>query len=115
MADCIFCKIARKEIPSSLVYEDETVVAFKDLEPQAPVHVLVIPKKHIESLLALTDEDKALVGHILADVVPQLARELGVSEKGFRVVANTGEEGGQSVKHLHFHLLGGRSMQWPPG
>lgn len=115
MADCIFCKIARKEIPSNLVYEDETVVAFKDLEPQAPVHVLVIPKKHIESLLALTDEDKALVGHILADVVPQLARELGVAEKGFRVIANTGEEGGQSVKHLHFHLLGGRSMQWPPG
>ena len=115
MADCIFCKIARKEIPSSLVYEDETVVAFKDLEPQAPVHVLVIPKKHNESLLALTDEDKALVGRILADVVPQLARELGVAEKGFRVVANTGEEGGQSVKHLHFHLLGGRSMQWPPG
>ena len=115
MADCIFCKIARKEIPSSLVYEDETVVAFKDLEPQAPVHGLVIPKKHIESLLALTDEDKALVGHIHADVVPQLARELGVAEKGFRVVANTGEEGGQSVKHLHFHLLGGRSMQWPPG
>ena len=115
MADCIFCKIARKEIPSSLVYEDETVVAFKDLEPQAPVHVLVIPKKHIESILALTDEDKALVGHILADVVPQLARELGVAETGFRVVANTGEEGGQSVKHLHFHLLGGRSTQWPPG
>lgn len=115
MADCIFCKIAGKEIPSTLVYEDETVVAFKDLEPQAPVHVLVIPKKHIESILALMDADKALVGHILADVIPQLARELGVAEKGFRVVANTGEEGGQSVKHLHFHLLGGRSMQWPPG
>lgn len=115
MADCIFCKIAGKEIPSTLVYEDETVVAFKDLEPQAPVHVLVIPKKHIESILALTDADKALVGHILADVIPQLARELGVAEKGFRVVANTGEKGGQSVKHLHFHLLGGRSMQWPPG
>jgi len=115
MADCIFCKIAQKEIPSSLVYEDEQVVAFKDLEPQAPVHVLVIPKKHVESVLALTDEDKAMVAHILADVVPQLARELGVDEKGFRVVTNTGAEGGQSVKHLHFHLLGGRSMQWPPG
>ena len=115
MADCIFCKIAAKEIPSSLVYEDEQVVAFKDLEPQAPVHVLVIPKKHVESVLALQEEDKALAAHILVDVIPKLAKELGVAEKGFRVVANTGDEGGQSVKHLHFHLLGGRSMQWPPG
>ena len=115
MADCIFCKIAQKEIPSKLVYEDDTVVAFRDLEPQAPQHVLVIPKKHVESLLALEEEDKALVSHILVDVIPQLAQELGIAEKGFRVVANTGEEGGQTVKHLHFHLLGGRSMQWPPG
>lgn len=115
MADCIFCKIAQKEIPSSLVYEDESVVAFKDLEPQAPVHVLVIPKKHIESLLALSTEDRELTAHILCDVVPALAKKFGVDAKGFRVVANTGDEGGQSVKHLHFHLLGGRSMQWPPG
>ena len=115
MADCIFCKIAQKEIPSNLVYEDDQVVAFKDLEPQAPVHVLVIPKKHVESVLAFTEEDKDLAAHILVDVIPQLARELGVDEKGFRVVTNTGEEGGQSVKHLHFHLLGGRSLQWPPG
>ena len=115
MADCIFCKIAQKEIPSKLVYEDEQVVAFRDLEPQAPVHVLVIPKKHVASVLALTAEDSGLVSHILVDVIPQLGRELGVAEKGFRVVANTGEEGGQSVGHLHFHLLGGRSMQWPPG
>ena len=115
MADCIFCKIAQKEIPSDLVYEDESVVAFKDLEPQAPVHVLVIPKKHIESLLALSAGDKELVAHILCDVVPGLAKKLGVDAKGFRVAVNTGEEGGQSVKHLHFHLLGGRSMQWPPG
>lgn len=115
MADCIFCKIAQKEIPSQLVYEDEQVAAFRDLEPQAPVHVLVIPKKHVESLLALTAVDKALISHIMIDVIPQLAKELQVDEKGFRVVANTGDEGGQSVKHLHFHLLGGRSMQWPPG
>ena len=115
MADCIFCKIAQKEIPSQLVYEDEQVAAFRDLEPQAPVHVLVIPKKHVESLLALTAVDKDLVSHIMIDVIPQLAKELQVDEKGFRVVANTGDEGGQSVKHLHFHLLGGRSMQWPPG
>ncbi len=115
MSDCIFCKIAKKEIPSAVVYEDEQVVAFKDLEPQAPVHVLIIPKKHVESVAALKVEDKELAAHILVDVIPQLARELGVAEKGFRVVANTGDEGGQTVKHLHFHLLGGRSMQWPPG
>ena len=100
MADCIFCKIAQKEIPSQLVYEDEQVVAFKDLEPQAPVHVLIIPKKHVESIMALKAEDKDLVSHILIDVIPQLAKELQVDEKGFRVVANTGDEGGQSVKHL---------------
>ena len=115
MADCIFCKIAQKEIPSQLVYEDEQVAAFRDLEPQAPVHVLVIPKKHVQSLLALTAVDKDLISHIMIDVIPQLAKELQVDEKGFRVVANTGDGGGQSVKHLHFHLLGGRSMQWPPG
>ena len=115
MADCIFCKIAQKEIPSQLVYEDEQVAAFSDLEPQAPVHVLVIPKKHVQSLLALTAVDKDLISHIMIDVIPHLAKELHVDEKGFRVVANTGDEGGQSVEHLHFHLLGGRSMQWPPG
>ena len=115
MADCIFCKIASKEIPSSVVYEDEQVIAFKDLEPQAPVHVLVIPKRHIESVAALTADDKALAGHILCEVIPQIAKEQNVDKKGFRVVANTGDEGGQTVKHLHFHVLGGRSMQWPPG
>ena len=115
MTDCIFRKIAGMEIQSTVVYEDETVLAFKDLEPQAPVHVLVIPKKHVESVAALKAEDKELAAHILVDVIPQIARDLGVAESGFRVVANTGDEGGQTVKHLHFHLLGGRSMQWPPG
>jgi len=115
MADCIFCKIAKKEIPSTVVYEDEQVIAFKDLEPQAPVHVLVIPKKHVESVLALQAEDKELMGHILCEVMPRLAKDLGVDAKGFRIVVNTGEDGNQTVKHLHFHLLGGRSMQWSPG
>ena len=115
MADCIFCKIAKKEIPSTVVYDDEQVIAFKDLEPQAPVHVLVIPKKHVESVLALQAEDKELMGHILCEVMPRLAKDMGVDAKGFRVVVNTGEDGNQTVKHLHFHLLGGRSMQWPPG
>ncbi|MBR3456825.1 MAG: histidine triad nucleotide-binding protein [Selenomonadaceae bacterium] len=115
MADCIFCKIAGKEIPSQSVYEDEQVIAFKDLEPQAPVHVLVIPKKHVESVLALSGEDKELMGHILCEVVPKLAKDLEVDANGFRLVVNTGKDGNQTVKHLHFHLLGGRSMQWPPG
>lgn len=115
MADCIFCKIAAKEIPSKVAYEDEQVIAFYDLEPQAPVHVLIIPKKHVESVAKLTADDKQLAAHILTEVVPKLAADLGVAEKGFRLVANTGDEGGQTVKHLHFHLLGGRSMQWPPG
>ena len=114
MADCIFCKIAAKEIPSTVVYEDEQVLAFKDLEPQAPFHALVIPKKHVESVGALTAADKELAGHILCEVIPRIAKENEL-DKGFRVVANTGDDGGQTVKHLHFHVLGGRSMQWPPG
>ena len=115
MSDCIFCKIAAKEIPTNKVYEDDMVLAFKDLEPQGPVHVLVIPKKHIGSLLELSNDDRELMAHITCDVIPQLAKELGIAEKGFRTVVNTGDDGGQTVKHIHFHLIGGRSMQWPPG
>lgn len=115
MADCIFCKIANREIPSSIVYEDEQVTAFRDSDPQAPQHVLIVPKKHIESLLALQEGDRELAAHIVVDVIPKIAKDLGVAESGFRVVVNTGKEGGQTVKHLHFHLLGGRDMQWPPG
>jgi len=114
MTDCIFCRIAAGEIPSTVVYEDDQVLSFKDLEPQAPFHALVIPKRHIESVGALTPEDKELVGRIMCEVIPRLARENKL-DRGFRVVANTGDEGGQTVKHLHFHVLGGRSMQWPPG
>jgi histidine triad (HIT) family protein len=113
--DCIFCKIANKEIPTKFVYEDESVAAFKDLEPQAPVHVLVVSKKHIANLLDVAASDQDLLAHIMGEVIPKIAKDLGVDEKGFRVVVNTKADGGQTVPHLHFHLLGGRSMTWPPG
>ena len=115
MTNCIFCKIARGEIPSQIVYEDASVVAFKDLSPQAPVHVLIVPKKHIQSIAHFQAEDKELAAHIFVDVVPKLAAQLGVTDGGFRVVLNTGDDGGQTVHHLHVHLLGGRKMTWPPG
>lgn len=113
MADCIFCMIANKEIPSKIVYEDEQIVCFHDLEPQAPVHVLIIPKKHIASLDDAGEEDKELMGHIMLKV-QEIAAELGL-ENGYRLVNNCGEDGFQTVKHLHFHLLGKRKMTWPPG
>ena len=115
MADCIFCKIAAGEIPAQIVYEDETVIAFKDLSPKAPVHVLIVPRKHVKSIANFTAEDNALAAHIFVDVVPKLAAELGIAGGGFRIVVNTGKNGGQSVHHLHVHLLGGRKMTWPPG
>lgn len=114
MDDCLFCKIAAGNIPSNKLFEDETLLAFYDIDPQAPVHFLVIPKRHIASAAALTEADAALLGHVYA-VIAQLCRELGVDEKGYRVVTNVGQDGGQSVKHLHFHVLAGRSLAWPPG
>ena len=111
--DCIFCKIAAKEIPSNLVYEDEQVCAFYDLDPQAPVHVLIIPKAHIASAQEITPENSAAVAHIFEGAA-KLAADLGL-ENGFRIVNNCGKDGQQTVQHLHFHLLGGRQMQWPPG
>ena len=102
--DCIFCKIVNGEIPSNKVYEDELVLAFKDIHPAAPVHILVIPKKHIESAVALTEEDDALIAHIFK-VIRLIAKEQDL-ENGFRLVSNIGEDGGQTVKHLHFHILG---------
>lgn len=114
MQDCIFCKIAAKEIPVELLYEDEEVVAFRDINPQAPIHVLVIPKKHISNLLEITGADGTLLSR-MHSVVRQLAEELGVADEGFRLVVNTKDNGGQTVHHLHFHLLGGRFMKWPPG
>ncbi len=112
--DCLFCKIISGEIPSKKVYEDDKVYAFYDISPAAPVHVLIIPKEHIPSANALTEENADVVGHIFA-VAAKLAADLGVAEGGYRIVNNCGEDGGQTVHHLHFHLLGGRSLQWPPG
>lgn len=111
---CIFCKIANKEIPSKIVYEDEKVLAFHDINPQAPFHILVIPKKHLSTLLELTEEDKELIGHIYL-VINKIAKDLGFAERGFRVVVNCKEEAGQTVFHIHFHILAGRPMDWPPG
>ena len=113
MSDCIFCKIANKEINSNLVYEDESVVAFRDLNPQAPQHILIVPKKHVANITEL--DDKELAAHIFTEVVPKIAKEVGVAGSGFRLVINTGDEGGQTVNHLHVHLIGGRKMTWPPG
>jgi histidine triad (HIT) family protein len=110
----IFKKIIDGEIPADIVHDDEFCLAFKDVAPQAPTHVLVIPKKEIPSLAELTAEDQALVGHILL-VIKRLADEFGLAAGGYRVVTNCGSDGGQVVKHLHFHLLGGRVMEWPPG
>src|SRR5690554_1960012 len=114
MKDCLFCKIVNGEMNTDIIYEDEAIMAFQDIEPQAPVHILIIPKKHISTLLDLEKEDEALIGHIYS-VAVQLARDNGIAEDGFRIVSNCNKEGGQSVYHIHFHLLGGRNMQWPPG
>lgn len=111
--DCLFCKIAAGDIPSDILYEDDTVLAFNDVSPQAPVHILVIPKAHITSAADITPQNSAVVARIF-EVIAHLARESGFAD-GFRVVANTGEQGGQSVDHLHFHVLSGRQMVWPPG
>lgn len=112
--DCLFCKIAEREIPSEIVYEDDRVVAFKDIAPQAPVHLLIIPRRHIATLAEIRAEDAELVGHMHV-VASRLAEEHGVAESGYRAVINCREDGQQSVFHLHLHLLGGRKMTWPPG
>lgn len=111
---CIFCKIINKEIPSKIVYEDEKILAFHDINPQAPYHILVIPKKHLSTLLELSEEDKELIGHIYL-VINKIAKDFGFAERGFRVVVNCKEEAGQTVFHIHFHVLAGRPMDWPPG
>lgn len=113
MADCLFCKIAEGSIPSNKLYEDERCLAFYDIDPQAPVHFLVIPKVHIDGADVLTEENADIVAHIFT-VIAKLAKELSL-EKGYRVVTNVGEDGGQSVRHLHFHVLAKRWLAWPPG
>lgn len=114
MTDCIFCKIANGEIPSQFVYEDDKCVAFRDIEPQAPFHVLIIPKSHIKSALEIDENNSSIIGHIFT-VAAKIARQEGIDENGFRLVNNCGEHGGQTVGHLHFHMLAGRYLQWPPG
>ena len=112
MSDCLFCKIAEGIIPSNKVYEDDVCLAFHDIDPQAPTHFLVIPKEHITSCGAITAENSAVVAHIF-EVISKVTRDLGITD--FRVVSNCGLQAGQSVFHLHFHVLSGRDMTWPPG
>lgn len=109
MNDCIFCKIIKKEIPSNIVYEDNEILAFRDINPVAPVHILVIPKKHISSLIDLNEEDELIIGKVYT-VINKIAEQEGINKKGFRVIVNCGEDGGQEVKHLHFHVLGGKKL-----
>lgn len=111
---CIFCKIIAGEIPSSKVYEDEKILAFNDIEPQAPVHVIIIPKEHITSANAITPENSGVIAHIF-ETIPKIAKDLGVAESGYRVINNCGADGGQTVEHIHFHLTGGRQFGWPAG
>ncbi len=111
--DCIFCKIAAGEIPSDIVYEDDDVLAFKDIAPQAPVHVVIIPKKHFSSILNVSAGDP-IVSQLM-NAANRIALKFGLADSGFRLVCNCGKDGGQTVGHLHYHLLGGRGLEWPPG
>ncbi|GAA5344547.1 histidine triad (HIT) family protein [Planifilum fimeticola] len=113
MADCIFCGIVEGSVPSDKVYEDDSVLAFRDINPAAPVHVLIIPKKHVPSLLD-AEEEPELMGKVIA-AASKVAKELGLAENGFRLVNNCGKHGLQTVYHIHFHLIGGRQLSWPPG
>lgn len=114
MEECLFCDIVNKKVPANIVYEDERVIAFRDINPQAPVHLLIVPKKHIPTIVDLTSEDKALIGEIYL-VAQKLAFQESIAQCGFRIVANCNADAGQVVFHIHFHLLGGRKLGWPPG
>jgi histidine triad (HIT) family protein len=112
--DCLFCRIVRGEIPATVVADDESVLAFNDIAPRSPTHILVITKVHIDSAADLTDDDGPLLGRLFATAA-EIAREKGIAEAGYRIVSNVGQWGGQTVDHLHFHLMGGRAFEWPPG
>lgn len=112
--DCLFCKIIQGDIPAKIVYDDELVLAFEDIDPKAPTHLLIIPKQHIATMNDLNVEHNAVIGHMF-QVAKQLAKDQGFDEKGYRVVMNCNRDGGQAVYHIHLHLLGGRQMLWPPG
>jgi histidine triad (HIT) family protein len=114
MSNCLFCGISEGKIKGTIVYQDASIVAFKDVSPKAPVHLLLIPRKHIAGVLDLEPGDAAVIGHIFV-IAAQLAREQGIAESGYRIVVNSGPDAGQSVFHLHYHLLGGRQLSWPPG
>ena len=114
MSDCLFCKIVAGDIPSSKVYEDEKVYAFLDIDPQAPTHIIVVPKEHISSANEIAENNCAVVGHIFS-VISKIAKDMGFDKDGYRVVNNCGENGGQTVGHIHFHVLAGRLLGWPPG
>ena len=113
-AGCLFCRIARRELPAKILFEDERVLAFEDMRPQAPVHVLVIPKAHFASLNDAPEGSDALLGELLL-AARRAARDKGIAETGYRVVLNTGRDSGQEILHIHFHVLGGRRLHWPPG
>lgn len=112
--NCIFCKITNREIPTKILYEDNQIIAFEDINPQAPTHILLIPKEHFASLNDIPEEKKEILSHLLLRA-RNIAQELGIKENGYRIVLNTGKNSGQDVFHIHFHLLGGRRMTWPPG
>lgn len=114
MQECIFCKIINKEIKSEIVYEDDKFIAFKDINPQAPIHVLVVPKKHLENISVVTEESEKILQGIFC-VVKKVAEKLDILKDGYRIVINNGKNAGQEVQHLHFHILGGRKLGWPPG
>ena len=114
MSDCLFCGIVDGKVRANLVYQDDAVVAFKDIAPKAPVHILIIPRKHVAGVADIAESDRALIGAIF-QVAAKLAGEHGIAESGYRVVVNSGADAGQSVFHIHYHLLGGRQLGWPPG
>jgi len=112
--DCLFCRIVRDEIPSTKVYEDDAVLAFRDIAPRSPTHILVIPREHIPSAADLSEANGAILGRLFATIA-RIARDEGIADSGYRIVSNVGRWGGQTVDHLHFHLMGGRPFEWPPG